>query len=201
MTRNIVTTARCGLRLVMASAFLAAGLLADPIISFQITSLGVQNGTPLFRETFYLSGLNLASNFEVDVNFDPATYQSLSNGVANSDFDLLLFQPNQPPGEPGVYSALALVNNPSLTGPFSVDFSTVIGTIPPPCGTLQANPCQPFFIYDDSNITGPNGGLVFHGFLTPAPEGAPEPFSFGVTAIGLAFVMGGIGLRRRNRSG
>src|SRR5437588_331544 len=39
-----------------------------------------------------------------------------------SVISLILFQPNNPPGATGDYIALAQVNNPPLTGPFSVVF-------------------------------------------------------------------------------
>ena len=67
---------------------------------------------------------------ELDISFDPTVFTEISNGVAPPDFDLLLFQVNNPPGAQGDYSALAVVDHASLAGTFSVDFSYIPGTIP-----------------------------------------------------------------------
>jgi hypothetical protein len=86
--------------------------------------------------------------------------------MAPDDFDVLLLQPDNPPGSPGVYSALALVDNP-LLGPFSVDF-TFLGS--------GAPGAQPFFI----NQLDASGNLVSSegGSTTPIPEPATVVFGF-----------------------
>lgn len=95
---------------------LAAGSRAGTV-QFQITDLG----GPAYRYNYFLSGFNFQVNQELDIKFDPALFGLLSNGVAGPGFSVSLFQPDNPPGTFGDYSALAVVNNPPLTGPFRVD--------------------------------------------------------------------------------
>src|SRR5207248_993965 len=88
-------------------------------VGFTVSSLGGSS----FRYTYDFTSLSLQANQEVDIRFSPTLYSTLTNGVAGSGFSLAVFQPNNPPGSFGDYAALALINNPSLTGPFRVDFT------------------------------------------------------------------------------
>lgn len=155
----------------MVSLTLVAGCLAVQLsgatIGFQASSLGGNT----FRYTYSISGFTFQANQELDIFFDPLVYDTLFNGKASSDFNLLLFQPNNPPGTPGDYSATALVNNPSLAGPFSVDFTLKPGGQPGP---------QPFTIFDQ-NFT-----PITSGFTTPQGVGVvPEPASLSLAFAGL----------------
>ncbi len=100
-------------------AVLVTGILPAATIQFDVTGLGSNS----FRYNYFVSGTTFQANQELDIRFDPARYSNLSNPVAGSGFKASVFQPNNPPGVFGDYSALALTNNPSLAGPFSVDFS------------------------------------------------------------------------------
>ena len=71
----------------------------------QFANLGPNN----YQYTYFINGFNLQANQEIYIPFDPTVYLSLSNGVATSDFSLVVLLPNNPAGAPGVYSALALV--------------------------------------------------------------------------------------------
>jgi hypothetical protein len=106
---------------VVLRVFLLAGLICGSIsagtIQYQVVDLG-QNA---FRISYSLSDFMFLENQELAIGFDPAIYQSLSNGIAPAGFDLLLLQPNNPPGAFGEFSALALMDNPALSGIFSVD--------------------------------------------------------------------------------
>lgn len=151
---------------------------AAPIVGFQVSNLG----TNLFRYTYFLSGVTFPANQELDVFFDPLLYGSLSNGKAPSGFDVLLVQPNNPPGTFGEYSVLALVNNPSLAGTFSVDFTFLKpGQQPGP---------QPFAIGTFST-NGFNNIPGSPGVTTPqAATNVPEPTSLLLAAVGI--LMGGV---------
>jgi hypothetical protein len=152
-------------------------------IQFQVTPLG----GAAFRYTYSLSGftflVNQNVNQDVDIRFDPALYGTLSNGVVGSGFSLLLLQPDNPPGTFGDYIALAQVNNPSLAGPFSVDFMFK--------GTGTPGGAQPFEVdeFDKSGNflrTVPGGS----GLTTPfGPTTVPEPGSFSLGVV--ALLMGG----------
>jgi hypothetical protein len=154
-------------------------------ISFLVTAADEGGpGTDPLRYTYFVTGLTLLANQELDLRFDPALYGSLSNGVAGPDFDLLLLQPDNPPGAFGDFSILALVDNPPFPQALSVDFS-FIGP-----GTPGS---QPFFIneYDQS---GRFVATIASGFTVAA---IPEPGSIAFGGTGL--LLGAVywALRRR----
>jgi hypothetical protein len=159
-------------------------------IEYQVTSV---DGTPasgsLFRYTYLLSDIIFEANQELDIRFDPDLYGALSNATAGAGFDVLLFQPNNPPGVFGNYTAFALVDDPSLAEPFSVEF-VFLGT--------GAPGAQPFFV----NQYDPGGSFLFSiesGLTTPA-GGAPipEPAGFSLGGVGLLVIVGWWAVRRRS---
>ena len=170
----------------LSTGVLSTGLLADTIVDTAVTSLGTQGGLDAFRYTYTISSDQLTSGIELDINFDPTIFAAISNGVAPADFSLLLFQPNSPPGTPGVYSLLSLMDQPSLAGPFSVDFTLLPGI------TLPAT--QPFVLFNDN----PNGGTdpIGSGSTTPAVSGVPEPDSGRLFGAGVLFIAVSWALRR-----
>ncbi len=159
---------------VIAAALLFSSSLHASAIEFQVTPLG----SGVYRYNYMVSGFQFQANQELDLRFDPALYGALSNGVAPPGFDLLLLQPNNPPGTSGDYSALALVNMPSLT-PFSVDFAFLGAGVPGP---------QPFFI-NQLDASGNLIATIASGSTTSATARAPEPRSFSL--VSLALLMGG----------
>jgi hypothetical protein len=152
---------------VLAMLFIG-GALAPPIVAAPIITYSLSTVGSLYQYTYTISGYSFAANQELDIDFDPALYGTLSNGVAPSGFDLLLFQPNNPPQAFGEYSALALTNNPSLIGTFSVEF-TYLGS-----GVPQA---QTFNIYDDNFVPFHGTGSVVASGTTVLMQVAvaPEP--------------------------
>jgi len=153
-----------------------ASSLAGITVDFQISNLGSNS----FRYTYLVSGYSFLTNQELDIRFNPALYGTLSNGAAGGGFNLVLLQPNNPPGAFGDYSALALVDNPSLAGPFRVDV-TFLGSGQP--GS------QPFFVnqFDASH------NLV--GQIASGVTGLPEPASFWLAGLGALLMLA------RRRSG
>lgn len=142
-----------------------ASSLSGATISSQVTNLGPN----LFRYTYTVTNFSFQVNQELDVQFDPALYSNLTNGVAPSGFNVVLLQPNIPPGVQGDYTALSTVNNPSLAGVFSVDFNYSGFGRP---GT------QPFTI----NLFNSDGKLV--QTLESGLVVAPEPSAFCLGGIG-----------------
>src|SRR3954453_19431382 len=106
------------LRFVIGAGLFSISLQAATV-GFTVSPLG---GTS-FRYVYDFTALSLQANQEVDIRFSPTLYSTLTNGVAGPNFSLAIFQPNNPPGSFGDYSALSLINNPALTGPFRVDFT------------------------------------------------------------------------------
>jgi hypothetical protein len=133
-------------------------------------------GDPFAQKyTYYVNGLTLLANQELDIVFDPSRYGTLINGIAGPQFDLLLLQPNNPEGAAGHYSALALVNDPSFSGEFSVDFLSSDGADPGP---------QPYFI-NQYDANGAFLGAVQSGFTFDATA-TPEPSCFVLCGLILA---------------
>lgn len=163
-------------------ALLGATLQAATI-QFQVVDLGAN----LHRYDYFISGYTFQQGQELDISFDPTQYGTLSKGVAPSGFNLLLLQPNNPPGGDGLYSATALANSPSLGGTFSVDF-TFSGTGQPAA--------QPFVIgyFDQSGIH-----ILQSGSTAPIMQGIPEPNSFLLGGAGL--LIAGIVRLVRRRTG
>jgi len=153
-------------------------------VGFTVSSLGGSN----FRYTYDFTSLSLLANQEVDVRFAPALYSTLTNGVAGSGFSLAVFQPNNPPGAFGDYAALALINNPPLTGPFRVDF-TFLGS-----GTPGFQP----FVINQYDAAGNFLRVVDSGNTFSPSAPIPEPATWLLGAAGL--ILAAKSVRRRTRS-
>jgi hypothetical protein len=182
--------------IVLLSALSSFSLSAGTI-QFQLTTNGT-TGTYVY----FLSGFDFRANApcgspihplatgcsdELDIDFDPSVFSGLSNGVAPADFDLAVFQPNNPPSAPGDYSALALLDHASLAGPFSVAFTLFPGQLPGP---------QTFSIRQFANNgNGSFEGIVESGTTAPVGSGVPEPASSSLS--GTALVLGGVVLACR----
>jgi hypothetical protein len=178
--RNLLWLSLCGVILLMP--------LSAATIQYQVAP----TLTPgVFEFTYFISGTFL-QNQEVDIQFDPTMYTNLSNGqpAVSSDWDIMVFQPNVPPGTQGDYTAFALVNNPSLAGPFKVD-ATYTGS-----GTPGAQ----FFTIQYFGVDG-NSSPTQVGFGNIAPFNAdpvPEPTGFVLSAVALSVLGACKAVRHKN---
>lgn len=162
----------------MRSAIVAVSLaygLSAASITLSTTVVGPNgSGNTVYRYDFDLSGLPpLEQDQELRILFPAATYQSLSNGVAPSGFDLLVLPPNVPAGADGVYSLLSLMHQVSMLGSFSVDFTLVGDTLPNG-------------IRFDVNEFDANG--EFLDTVTSGLTEVPEPRAWVLMAAGTLFV-------------
>ena len=180
-------------RILLLSALLAFSLSASVIVQYQAAVVGTTGTYQYLMSGFdfranqpCLNNPALKCSDALDIQFDPALFGQLLNGVAPADFSLLLFQPNNPPQAQGDYSALSIVDHASQTGTFSVDF-TLIGP-----GTVGS---QAFSIDQFVDSTGAFADVVTSGFTTAPVSGVPEPASFSLCGAGL--IIGGVllGLR------
>ncbi len=169
----------------LIGAGLLVGKLPATTIQFDVTSLGSNE----YSYSYGVSDVTLQANQELDIEFDPHLYGSLSSGVAPSGFSLLLFEPNQPLGALGDYSALAVLNNPSLAGTFSVDFSFI--------GSGQPG-AQAFFINQYDQF-GNFKGTIESGTTTDlsVASAVPEPGGFSLCLLGFLAVPIWCTVRRR----
>lgn len=139
--------------------------------------------------TYFLEGFDLKMDQEIDILFLPDQFGALLDGVAGDGFGLILFQPNNPPGTPGDYSAIALLDSPPLTGLFSVTFR-FLGA-----GTPGS---QPYSInqYDQN---GNFIGQIDSGFTVTAPDTSPTPEPGNLAVVALLLAAGGVWQTRRHR--
>ncbi len=175
------------MRIVLCALLFLAGVIQGSVyagaIQYQATDLG-QNA---FRISYSLSDFTFLANQELAIEFDPAVYLSLSNGMAPDGFKLVLLQPDNPPGTLGEFSARALIDNPALTG-FSVDV------------LLAANrwPGEQNFAVNQMDGNGIILSMLSSGVTTDAT--APEPAT--LPLAGAALLTGAVlsVLRRRLNS-
>jgi|ERR1039457_6037403 hypothetical protein len=151
---------------------LLAACLAVNVSAATIGFTSSNLGGGIFQYTYSISNLPACPpclGETVDITFDPTVYASLVDGQANpaTDWSLMLFQPDVPPGAFGDYFATALVSNPSLAGPFTVNVTLHPGA--------QLGP-QAFTIYDA------NFNPI--GFGTTSSSTVPEPAGFPLTVTG-----------------
>lgn len=153
-----------------------------------LTGVGVSAGTvhydvmPLggdsYQYTYFLSGLTFQVSEQLDVQFDPVLYGALSNGVAPGGFSVTLLDPNNPPGLHGDYGALALINNPSIAGEFSVQFVYLGRGVPGP---------QPVFL-NQFNSDGFFESATYLGLTSGVQSShSPEPSTAFLTGFTLLF--------------
>jgi hypothetical protein len=191
---------------VMLWVALFAGAMVAPLqagsIDGSISADGVTaSGEPLYRFTYTLTGFDFRNTPAVvdglDIEFDPALFGSLENGLAGPGFDLLLFQPGNPPGASGDYSALALTDHAPLTGTFSVD-ATWIGAGTP----LDTGVTQTYFINEfNNNPSDPNFGDLLNstpGTVDFAAAAVPEPKTVLLSVAGFMMIWLLLERRRRN---
>jgi hypothetical protein len=160
-------------------------------VHYEIAGLGVNAaGQSLYRYTYEPVDIVFEKDQELDVRFDPNLFAALFNALAPAGFDVLLLQPNVPPGAFGDYSALALVSNPLISGPFSVDVVYLGSGLPG---------AQPYLI-NQYNTNGEFVTTLIQGVTTSAGSAVvPEPGSLSVVSAGLCLLGMSCLLRRRFR--
>jgi hypothetical protein len=169
---------------ILFSAVLPSSASAG-IISYEVNQLGsTLSGTTAYRISYTLQDLSFMVNQELDIRFDPAIYLTLSNPVVPAGFDVLVIQPNNPPGAYGDFSAMALFDRPAVSGVFSVD---VIST-----GRPGSQPFQINQLTVDGRLQ-----LKLDSGATLDAAAVPEPVT--LSLVGLALVAGGLAARTRAR--
>jgi hypothetical protein len=173
---------------IVLRVILLAGVIVGSSSAGAIQYHVVNLGQNTFRITYSVSDFSFEENQELAIEFDPVAYQSLSNGIAPAGFDLLLLQPNNPLGAFGIFSALALINNPVLSGIFSVDVVL----------TGSGRPGEQSYAINQLDENGILLSTISSGATVDATT--PEPATLPIA--GVALLIGGVlpAVRRRLKS-
>lgn len=172
--------------LLLCAVLLVAGISHAGVVQYEVVPLGGD----LYRYTYRLSGFDFGLHHEFYVDFPVPDFSALSNGAGGypgweADWDIDLFQPNNPPGLHGNFTALALYDPPpGIPFVFRVD-AVYSGTSEP--GS------QAYSIYDFTNPLAPVLIEELSGTTTPVPEPGTSAL------VGLALFAGiyrAIGRRR-----
>ena len=159
-------------------AFAWTGLAAATAQATVITGEATNIGGAVWRYEFALSSFTYGADAGFTIYFPLAIVSALTNGSAAADWDLLLLDPDSPPGADGGFDALSLVASPSLS-PFRVD-ATVAGGNPPPLALR-------FEIYRLS----PSFEILETGFTSdPGGAAVPEPGSAVLAGLGALAAFG-----------
>lgn len=146
------------------------------IIGFEaIDELDLSPGDDLWSYRFFVSDVVFDAGQGFSVYFDPTLYGFIqAPPPVNADWDVIAFQPDDPPGAEGIYDALALVSGASLLDAFTVTFVWLGGGAPGP---------QAFTINEFDSA----GGISFleTGETTPLAARVPEPASWILVALGI----------------
>ena len=123
----------------------------------------------------------LQLNQALDIVFEVLQYSSLTNGVASpgTGLSLLFFSPNPGLPSPGSYSLLATVNNPSMIGTFSIDF-TFLGVGTPGSQAFRIDQYDAQGINILNNVTSGQTSV-----LNAIPE--PGTMMMGLVGVALAY--------------
>ena len=183
------------------AAILLAAVISGPSasalsISFEVENLPDGSNGDLYRYIYRLSGSSLGANQAFEIGFDHTLYELLEEfpAAANADWNVVTF-PIDPILGDGLYSALALIDNPSLSGEFSVSFIW-LGNGAPGAQPFQINQ------FDDSgnflnNIGEPGVIVPFQpdngGGGTGVPDGGSAALLTLMGLAGLAAVKRGRG--------
>ncbi len=153
---------------------IVAGSLSAATVGYTVQPLGGN----LYRYLYNVTGAPLQLNQELDIRFEVLQYASVVNGVASpgTGLDLLFFSPNPGLPSPGTYNLFALVNNPSMIGTFSVEFTFLGG------GTPGSQ------VFTINQLTAQGGFLsnVSSGVTSNLSAGVPEPGTMMMGLAGLA---------------
>jgi hypothetical protein len=152
-------------------ALCATHLAHAGTIAFEVTPVsGGSPGEPIFQYTYFLTDVDFVAQEELDIVFAANEFGTLSDGVVSPGFELNLFQPNNPPGTTGDFSALALSNLGAVSATWSVDVVYL--------GSGEPGPV-PYFL----NLYDANGDFLE---TLQSGETVPEPATF--VLVGLAVV-------------
>jgi hypothetical protein len=153
------------------------------VIEFEATNVSGD----IWRYDYFLSDVILSAQQGFVVFFAEDLYADLEPSLPSPlGWDVLSTNPDTVLHSDGTYDALALVDSPSFTGPFSVSFSWL-----GPAGTAPRS--QPFEVYD-LDESGMPISFEFGDTIPRSTTAVPEPSTLMLLAAGAV-----LGLRHRMR--
>ena len=179
MSKAVCTLCAIGLCLIVL-AF--PGSAQATTIQFTATDLNdaLGPGGDLWQYSYVVSGFTFPMNDDFGIFFSPSLYRDLENPPPPvTDWDILTLQPDPALPADGLYDAFAMVDNASLTNPFTVSFVWLGGS-----GTTPGS--QPFTI-TEFDAQGNVLRVVETGQTTSA---VPEPGTFVFLVTGLVGLLG-----------
>lgn len=149
-------------------------LFAANIIYNAVDLQDTKPGEDLWQYNYTVKNHSFVINNGFSIFFDPTSYRNLQSPAptVNSDWDILVFQPDNSLPDNGIYDALALVDNASLLDKFTINFIWS-GT-----GKPEA---QAFEIHDDAFNVIASGNTV---------STVPLPAAFPLFSSGLLLLFG-----------
>ena len=161
---------------------------ANPLIEYSLSNIAGD----IWQYDYYMSGFDLTTDQLITVNFDLNYCSEITpvNYLTGSDWYVLALQPDLEiwgGGEDGSYNAMALVDAPQYSEPFSVQFNWL--------NAAAAPGAQSFDLFDADVDILFSGMTVLRG--GPDVPAVPEPASGLLLLGGLGLLAGAARLRQR----
>ena len=155
----------------------------------------LQLNSESFRYSYDIGDISFVENQELEVDFDAGTYARLWNAVVPVGFDVLLFQPGDPPGAVGRLSALAVVDRPATPGIISVDVA-ILSVAGMAGRHALASQLQDFAI----NQLDEEGVIVSTVTTGRTSSAVPEPGTLGLIGVPMFIACATLARRRLRNS-
>jgi len=161
---------------------------ATPLIEYSLTNIAGNT----WQYDYYMKDVDLTADQMITIYFDKNYYSEITptNYLTDTDWFIQELQPDPAiwgGGEDGSYNAVALIDNPAYTGPFSVQFNWL---------DTFVSPGSQFFEVFDANMDTIGSGMTVLENGPDAPV-VPEPASGLLLLGGLGLLAGVARLRQR----
>ncbi len=179
----------------VSSGLLTILLMVPGAKAITIEYTALNQGSGAWQYSYYLSGntFNQYQGFQIYFDFNLYSNLDVFPSAPNADWGLVTYNPSALFSINGVYDAIALVNNPSLTDPFVISFDWS-GVGQPSAQDFALYACED--VLCSTGVTFGQAGttVVKNSGGGSNPNPIPEPFTLILIALGL---LGIVFVRRR----